>query len=54
MSEGKIYDLVVIGSGTAAQVVSLRVRAAGCSVAIIDNLPFGGTCPCAAAIRRKC
>ncbi len=44
MSEGKIYDLVVIGSGTAAQVVSLRVRAAGWSVAIIDHLPFGGTC----------
>ena len=44
MSECKIYDLVVIGSGTAAQVVSLRVRAAGWSVAIIDNLPFGGTC----------
>lgn len=44
MSEGKIYGLVVIGSGTAAQVVSLRVRAAGWSVAIIDHLPFGGTC----------
>jgi glutathione reductase (NADPH) len=40
----KAYDLVVIGSGTAAQVVSYRVRAAGWSVAVIDHLPFGGTC----------
>jgi predicted NAD/FAD-dependent oxidoreductase len=36
MSEGKTYDLAVIGSGTAAQVVSFRVRAAGWSVAVID------------------
>ncbi len=39
-----IYDLVVIGTGTAAQVVSSRVRRAGQSVAIIDHRPFGGTC----------
>jgi len=44
MSEDKTYDLVVIGSGTAAQVASFRVRAAGWSVAVIDHLPFGGTC----------
>jgi glutathione reductase (NADPH) len=44
MSEGKTYDLVVIGSGTAAQVASSRVRAAGWSVAVIDHLPLGGTC----------
>ena len=44
MSEGKIYDLAVIGSGTAAQVTSARVRAAGWSVAVIDHQPFGGTC----------
>jgi len=52
VSDGKTYDLVVIGSGTAAQVVSFRVHAAAWSVAVIDHLPFGGTC--AAAIRRKC
>src|SRR6202171_467783 len=40
----KHYDLVIIGSGTAAQVASGRVRAAGWSVAVIDHLPFGGTC----------
>ncbi len=38
------YDLIVIGSGTAAQVVSARVRAAGWKVAVIDHRPFGGTC----------
>jgi glutathione reductase (NADPH) len=38
------YDLIVIGTGTAAQVVSSRVRCAGRSVAIIDHRPFGGTC----------
>ena len=40
----KTYDLVIIGSGTAAQVVSARVRAAGWEIAVIDHRPFGGTC----------
>ena len=40
----KTYDLIVIGTGTAAQVASARVRAAGWSVAVIDHRPFGGTC----------
>src|SRR5216683_950892 len=40
----KRYDLVVIGTGTAAQVASARVRAAGRSAAVIDHRPFGGTC----------
>ena len=38
------YDLVVIGSGTAASVAGYRCRAAGWRVAVIDHLPFGGTC----------
>lgn len=38
------YDLIVIGSGTAAQVAIAKVRTAGWSVAVIDHLPFGGTC----------
>src|SRR5262245_13746300 len=38
------YDVIVIGTGTAAQVVSSRVRRASPSVAIIDHRPFGGTC----------
>ena len=40
----KTFDLVVIGSGTAAQVASARVRKAGRTVAIVDHRPFGGTC----------
>ncbi len=40
----KAYDLVVIGSGTAAQVASARVRKAGRTVAVLDHRPFGGTC----------
>lgn len=38
------FDLIVIGSGTAAMVAAFRVRAAGWSVAIVDEKPFGGTC----------
>jgi glutathione reductase (NADPH) len=40
----KQYDLAVIGTGTAATVVALRVREAGWRVAVIDFRPFGGTC----------
>ncbi|PYQ76555.1 MAG: NAD(P)/FAD-dependent oxidoreductase [Acidobacteria bacterium] len=38
------FDLIVIGSGTAAQNVASRCRAAGWTVAMIDKRPFGGTC----------
>jgi glutathione reductase (NADPH) len=38
------YDLIVIGTGTAAQVAAGRVRRTGQSVAVIDHRPFGGTC----------
>ena len=38
------YDLVIIGSGTAAQVASALTRSAGWQVAVIDHRPFGGTC----------
>jgi glutathione reductase (NADPH) len=38
------FDLVVIGSGAAAQTVASRCRAAGWTVAMIDKRPFGGTC----------
>src|SRR5712692_4037763 len=40
----KRYDLVVIGTGTAASTVASRCRHAGWTVAIIDSRPFGGTC----------
>jgi len=38
------YDLVAIGTGSAASAVASRCRAAGWRVAIVDSLPFGGTC----------
>ncbi|WP_431309709.1 FAD-dependent oxidoreductase [Bradyrhizobium iriomotense] len=38
------YDLLVIGTGTAAQAAAGRMRKAGRSVAMIDHRPFGGTC----------
>jgi glutathione reductase (NADPH) len=38
------YDVVVIGTGSAASAVSTRSRKAGKQVAVIDSRPFGGTC----------
>src|SRR5215469_2944034 len=40
----RAYDLVVIGSGTAAQAATDRMASAGWKVAVIDHRPFGGTC----------
>ena len=40
----KQFDVVVIGTGTAASTVATACREAGWQVAIIDSLPFGGTC----------
>src|SRR5712671_4060916 len=38
------FDLVVIGTGSAASAVASKCRSAGWEVAIIDSRPFGGTC----------
>lgn len=38
------FDLIVIGTGTAAMGAATRVRKARRSVAIVDERPFGGTC----------
>ncbi len=40
----KTFDLIVIGTGAAGAGVASRCRGAGWSVAIIDSLPYGGTC----------
>jgi glutathione reductase (NADPH) len=40
----KKFDLVVIGTGTAASTVAYRCRSAGWRVAVVDSRPFGGTC----------
>lgn len=41
----KEYDLVVLGTGSAATGIATRCRAAGWQVAVCDPKPFGGTCP---------
>ena len=38
------FDLVVIGTGSAASSVASRCRSAGWQVAVVDSRPFGGTC----------
>lgn len=38
------FDLIVIGTGTAASTVAFECRSVGWQVAIIDSRPFGGTC----------
>lgn len=40
----KNFDLIVIGTGVAGSSVAKECGAAGWQVAIIDSLPFGGTC----------
>jgi glutathione reductase (NADPH) len=37
-------DLIVVGTGAAAQSVAFPCRAAGWSVVVVDSDPFGGTC----------
>ena len=40
----KAFDLIVIGTGTAAATAAHRCANAGWRVAVIDHLPYGGTC----------
>jgi glutathione reductase (NADPH) len=40
----RTFDLFFIGTGAAASTVANRCRAAGWSVAIVDERPYGGTC----------
>src|SRR5260370_16167081 len=40
----KKFDLIAIGTGTAASAVASRCRLAGWQVAIVESRPFGGTC----------
>ncbi len=37
-------DLIILGTGTAAQTVAYTCHGAGWSVAVVDSRPFGGTC----------
>jgi glutathione reductase (NADPH) len=45
MNSESVFDLIVIGTGSAASAAAHECRSKGWSVAIIDSLPFGGTCP---------
>ena len=38
------FDLICIGTGSAASSAASQCRAAGWNVAVIDKRPFGGTC----------
>ncbi len=40
----KKFDLVALGTGSAASGVASKCRSAGWQVAIVDSRPFGGTC----------
>src|SRR5438034_9963328 len=40
----QLFDLIVIGTGSAASNVAYECRSRGRQVAIIDSRPFGGTC----------
>ena len=47
------FDLIAIGTGSAASGVTSRCRAAGWEVAIVDSRPFGGTCALRACDPKK-
>jgi len=38
------FDLIVIGTGSGGSAPAYRCRAAGWRVAVLDDLPYGGTC----------
>jgi len=38
------FDLIVIGTGSGGSAVAYRCRNAGWRVAVVDELPYGGTC----------
>ncbi len=39
-----IFDLIVIGAGTAGMGAAMKCKRGGLDVAIVDSRPFGGTC----------
>lgn len=44
MSAAGPYDLIVIGAGMAGSAAAEKCARAGWRVAIVDDLPYGGTC----------
>ena len=49
----KQYDLIAIGTGTGASGAATLCRKAGWKVAVVDNLPFGGTCVLRGCLPKK-
>ncbi|MBT8207206.1 MAG: NAD(P)/FAD-dependent oxidoreductase [Acidimicrobiia bacterium] len=43
-NDGNTYDLIVIGAGMAGNAAANKCASAGWRVAIVDELPYGGTC----------
>ncbi|MBE0418088.1 MAG: FAD-binding protein [Coriobacteriia bacterium] len=39
-----LFDVIVLGSGAAGQTIAAKCAKSGLSVAVVDELPFGGTC----------
>lgn len=46
-------DLIVIGAGMAGVAAANKCAARGWEVAIVDALPYAGTCALGAATRRR-
>ena len=44
MSDNASYDLIVIGAGMAGNAAANKCASSGWRVAIVDELPYGGTC----------
>jgi glutathione reductase (NADPH) len=49
----KHYDLIVLGTGGAGYQVAEKCQQAGWSVAVVNEGPFGGTCPVRGCIPKK-
>jgi len=47
------YDLIVIGTDSAASTAAYQCREARWRVAVVDHLPFGGTCALRGCLPKK-
>ena len=48
------FDLVVIGAGMAGVNVANKCASAGWQVAVVDELPYGGTCALRGCDPKRC
>ncbi len=47
------YDLIVLGAGMAGVAAATKCATEGWRVAIVDSLPYGGTCALRGVTRRR-